>query len=42
MRTHNVPDEEQEAWLEWLYDEDADEERRTYLDDLRMDYYTHY
>jgi hypothetical protein len=42
MRTHNVPDEEQDAWLEGLYDEDADDERRAYLDDLRMDYYPHY
>lgn len=39
MRTHNVPDEEQDAWLEGLYDDDADEQRRAYLDELRMDYY---
>jgi hypothetical protein len=40
MRTHNVPDEEQDAWLEGLYDDDdGDEQRRAYLDELRMDYY---
>ena len=41
MRTHNVPDEEQDAWLEGLDedDDDGDEKRRAYLDELRMDYY---
>jgi hypothetical protein len=41
MRTHNVPDEEQESWLEGL-DEDEDEgdaQRQEYLDELRMDYH---
>ena len=44
MRTHNVPDEEQDSWLEGLDedDDDGDEIRRNYLDDLRMDYYPHY
>jgi len=39
MRTHNVPDDQQDAWLDGLNDDDADEERRAYLDELRMDYY---
>lgn len=40
MRTHNVPDEQQDVWLNELDDDDdADEERRAYLDELRMDYY---
>ena len=44
MRTHNVPDEEQDSWLEGLDedDDDGDEIRRNYLDELRMDYYPHY
>jgi hypothetical protein len=41
MRTHNVPDEEHDAWLDELNDDDddGDEIRRAYLDSLRMDYY---
>jgi hypothetical protein len=39
MRTHNVPDDQHGAWLDELDDDDADEERRVYLDSLRMDYY---
>jgi len=41
MRTHNVPDEEQDVWLDELNDDDddGDEIRREYLDSLRMDYY---
>ena len=40
MRTHNVPEDEQDVWLNELDDDDdADEERRAYLDELRMDYY---
>lgn len=40
MRTHNVPDEEQDVWLDELtHDDDGDEKRREYLDELRMDYY---
>jgi len=44
MRTHNVPDEEQDSWLEGLDedDDDGDEIRQNYLDELRMDYYPHY
>ena len=43
MRTHNVPDDAQESWLEGLNEDedDGDEIRRDYLDELRMDYYPH-
>jgi len=42
MRTHNVPEDEQDVWLgELTDDDDGDEKRREYLDELRMDYYPH-
>lgn len=44
MRTHNVPEDEQDVWLNEVDDDDdvGDAQRREYLDELRMDYYPHY
>jgi len=39
MRTHNVPEDQQDVWLSELDGDDGDEQRREYLDELRMDYY---
>ena len=40
MRTHNVPEDQHAVWLSELEDDDdGDEKRRQYLDELRMDYY---
>jgi len=38
MRTHNVPDDQHDVWLDELDDDDGDLQRREYLDELRMDY----
>ena len=40
MRTHNVPEDQHDMWLEPLTDDDGndgDEERRVHLDNLRME-----
>ena len=41
MRTHNVPEDQHAPWLAGL-DDDGDEKRQEYLDELRMDYYPHH